>query len=202
MRRTILLAGRGNERAEVLMVPWVPQHTASTLCFPASLQMVLQFYADHHDRRRELDGVPRPSLDDVVSSCHTSIENGTRISTELIERLNATYSKLSFELKSGFTVDGVRKLLGKGVPPILIYDGQYLLTEVAGPGHAGVCVGSARNGDIILNNPWLGQGYAADKGRFEQAWDIRGRRAVIVRIKSQKTLRVEEPNADSAAADH
>jgi hypothetical protein len=170
------------------MVPWVPQHTESTLCFPASIYMVIEFYLDHHDRKDLVNGMVRPSLAEAVEACHTSIENGTKVSADLIERLNQRFDKLTFELRVGVTLGNVKELLDHGVPPILLYDGQYLLTETLGAGHAGVCVGMARNGDPILNNPWLGQGFPATKDRFGAAWDIRGRKAIIVNIKPQRTL--------------
>jgi hypothetical protein len=176
------------------MVPWVPQHTASSLCFPASLQMVIQFYTDHHDGRARLAGMTRPSLDQIIGTCHTSMENGTKISDDLTQRLSTAFPQLEFDLLRGYTLEGAQSSSEKGIPPILIYDGRYLLLEQRGPAHAGVYVGCAPNSDPILNNPWLGQGYATVRARFEAAWDIRGRKAVIVKLKPQTTLVGSEPN--------
>jgi hypothetical protein len=184
------------------MVPWVPQHTSSALCFPASLQMVLQFYLDHHDDRRKLAGMTRPSLDELVVACNTSLENGTKISADLTTRLGAIYPLFEFELARGCTLVGAQTYLAKGIPLILIYDGEYFLTEVRGPGHAGVFVGSAPNADPILNNPWLGQGYVANRVRFDAAWEIRGKKAVIVKFKSQRTLEDADSNGGGAVQDY
>ena|SRR2546427_10105471 len=190
-RRRVLLIGRDNEPADVLMVPWIPQHDTDNLCFPASLKMVIDYYIDFYGNQEISAATPRMTYEQIIDMCLCSRENGTRIDSDLADRITAGMHALKATLKIGASLDDVRKYADKQHPTILIYDGHYLLTGLRGGAHAGVYIGNAKNGDPILNNPWLGAFVPYPRPKFEDAWDIRRRRAMVIEPALQKTLTPE-----------
>ncbi len=187
-KRKVLLIGRNNEPAEVLMVPWFPQHDTDNLCFPASLMMVMYYYSDYYENAEINAATPKMSLDQIADMCLCSRENGTRIDNDLAARISEGMRALRATLKLGYSLEEVRKHAEKGLPTILIYDGHYLLTGLRGGAHAGVYIGTAKNGDPILNNPWVSSLVPYPRPKFEDAWDIRRRRALIIEPVVQKKI--------------
>ena len=195
-RRQIVLQMRGNEAAEVLMVPWIPQHDADARCFPASLQMVLGFFRDFYSNSVVRDGLPGLKYPEVIDLCGTSAENGTRLTQDLMARISDRVKVLNVSLVSGASFEMLRKQELKNLPTILIYDGRYLLYDLPGPSHAGVYIGQAKNGDPILNNPWMGSLVPFARPKFEVAWELKKRRAVVFQPNPQTEL-VKEGNSNA-----
>ena len=164
------------------------QHPTDALCFPSSLHMVIGYFSSFHLSPAVRSGLPRLSYDDVVSLCAASEESGTRLSDELMGRIGQRLKVLVPSMKRDFTLDEVARLWDKALPTILIYDGRYLLTELPGSYHAGVYVGRAKDGDPILQNPWFGPYYPADRIRFQAAWERKSNRAIVFEVDTQTAL--------------
>lgn len=189
--RTVVLVGRGNEKANVLMVPWDPQHHSDALCFPASLWMVLRYYMDHYSSDSLRETLQGSTFQELVELCLPSDEIGTRISQDLLVRLRGRFGSLKFGMVAPVTLDDAQKRADRGLPSILIYEGSYLMYGLRGPGHAGVYVGSTAGGDPILNNPWVGALYAPPRQKFLDAWELRDFRAVTVDPQPQRKFEVQ-----------
>lgn len=170
------------------MVPWNPQHDSDSLCFPASLWMVVRYFLDHAGFEAARESLAPCSYSEIVEWCGAGRENGTRLSQELMSSLTAHLKGVTLSMRTGFSLAEAQKRAVKGLPTILIYDGSYVLQRVRGSAHAGVFIGSTANGDPILNNPWVGALFAPDRRHFSDGWELRSNRAVLVDPLAQTTL--------------
>jgi hypothetical protein len=187
-RRRVVLTARGNEQAEVLMVPWDPQHDADSLCFPSSVWMVYRYFADHHSNDAVRTALPPLTYSAMVDTCLAGNENGTRIGPDLVRRLTERLVILRATLVTGYSLGEAQARVGRGLPSILIYEGSYVLQGIRGSAHAGVYIGQTTSGDPILNNPWVGALFAPQQQRFLDGWDLRARRAILLDPIATRTL--------------
>jgi hypothetical protein len=141
--------------------------------------MVLEFYREHHSSDAIREAVPDLSLKEVISICLASKTSGTRVGPELVKRLSDRVTPLRFAIGAN-TLDQVERREERGLPTILIYDGVWLLQGRQGGAHAGVYVGRAKDGDPVLNNPWVGALYVPPRQKFLDAWELHGMLAMTV----------------------
>src|SRR5438445_6183882 len=86
------------EMANCLMVPWVPQHDADALCFPASLKMVIDYFGTFYGNTVIQSALPKLTFNEVIDLCSASKENGTRISRDLADRITSRLVVLKADL--------------------------------------------------------------------------------------------------------
>jgi hypothetical protein len=150
--------------------------------------MVLQYFRDYFDDRRINSIVPNLSLEEIIGLCGCSRENGTRITGDLALKITQKVKCLQVTLKEHVTVSDLIEKFSHDLPSIVLYDGRYLLYGLQGPLHAGVFVGELPNGDLILNNPWVGATAHFNRRKFEDAWELIYNRAVFFEPVFQSAL--------------
>ena len=187
MRRTMTVHG---ENVTILKVPWYPQSDLDWKCFVCSLKMCLEYFKNEYKNDIVRQNTPNLDIEDLMKITHTRKNTGTP--TEgLCKRLEKAGLPFKFQLKKSSFSEIEEKIL-VGIPVIVIYNGSYLKEERKGPSHAGVIVGM-RDDDLILNNPWFGATYIADKFEFERAWELEYNQVLIMEpVISQTQASLED----------
>lgn len=186
MKRKVLLSP--TEEADVLMVPWFPQHESDSYCFPASLKMCLDYFKNYYQSQVINENLENKTYQEVIDLCGSNRFTGTKINQDLINRLSNELKLIKFSLDENNTFNDLKKRLDKNLPTILVYDGRYITYDVRGPAHAGVFIGFTKSGDPILNNPWYGSIKIFKKDNFITAWELYKYMTVNLDPEPQKRL--------------
>lgn len=148
--------------------------------------MVIEFF-----KRTENPKLNIPKLDPekLAKIMNSDPERGTVLSTTMIKKLNEETDPLEFLMYRG-DLNKLDECFQEGKPPILIFNAMYYQTSNEGPAHATVFLGRTDT-KIITNNPWMGEYFIYDLGKFMEAWEIEGYRMLIPRIRKTKNTKLD-----------
>lgn len=147
--------------------------------------MVLTYLKNEYPDERINREIPNLTVDDIKRITRTRT-SGTR-EENLIRDLENAVPQLKFEIIKNTDFSTIKESLDRNIPVIVLYCGDYLLNREKGGGHAGVVVGMTDD-KIILNNPWFGYQYVADKSDFQDAWDLEYRALIKITVNPQTRL--------------
>lgn len=152
-------------------------------CSPASVAMVLGYWADRLNRpelRKDVPEVARGVFDRNYNGTGNWSFNAAYAGS--FPGLRATVERLE-------TLEDIRRWLERGVPVIL--SGPYSLLannpKASSVGHVIVVVGFTKEGDVIVNDPWAvrerGQSVRRvyDREHVEAAWARSGHTVYLIR---------------------
>jgi len=188
---------KGNEKITVLKVPWYQQSQLEWTCFVCSLKMCMEYFKNVFEYRKGAEmiknKIPDYSINEIIDFTNTRNGVGTTINENLSHKLVEKGYPFKFTIKRFSTLEEIKGKIDEYLPVIVMYDGSYLYREERGGGHSGVVIGFTKDGHLVLNNPWFGAEYIAERERFERAWELEYNTAFFMKPSLQKSLVGAEP---------
>lgn len=174
-------------QVRILTVPYFHQRDCEPLCVPCSIKMILEYYKQYYPNPVINQHVPLLTIKEIMRLIGADSYNGTRITSDFLLKINAEIDILNFISKKNVKLKEIRKRLEDNVPSVLVYNNSFMNDKIPGPAHAGVIIGLTEN-EIVLNNPWEGQGTSFTMNDIVPAWELEKNSVLFIDPNPQSKL--------------